>query len=509
VTLRASRGEPASVGEGTRQQPGSRRIGHLRDLLEHNVFVFVVFGVCVTLHTQLLRGEVAGDSWYTLLGGRLVERAGIPHNDTWTVLTLGREWIDEQWLAQLGFYRVWVAGGWGLALLGVVVLYLASFAALAATARHLGASDRAVAASSLVCYLVGVNNSVLRAQIPAYLLFALVLALLVTDARSPSRRVYLVFPLIALWANIHGSVVLGAGLVAMRGATVAGAGLRARSAPRTWLPRSLALLGLPWVCTLCSPYGLQLAHYYRSVLGSGELQQAVSEWAPPTLRSNPVFYALLLVAVWLLSRSGGATTAFERLALLVAGVLALDAERYVIWFALVGAVVLPLALNALWTPAPAPRRLRLNFFLAGVCLAVAITATVATAVRGDLWFERGYPSAAWRAVAAAARSDPKLRVFANEKYADWLLFEDPGLEGRVAYDIRFELLTSAEFASLVAFRNERGVDWQGAVHGYGLLVLDPSSDGESIDLFEHRPGATALFRSDDVVVLRRSGGSSA
>ncbi len=137
------RGGPA--GASGPQPAGSSRV---RDGLERNVFVLVVLGVCATVHTQLLRGELASDSWYTLLGGRMIDRTGIPHTDTWTVLTLGRRWVDQQWLAQLGFYRVWSAGGWGLALLSVLVLYLASFAVLAATARRLGASDRATSRSA-------------------------------------------------------------------------------------------------------------------------------------------------------------------------------------------------------------------------------------------------------------------------------------------------------------------------------------------------------------------------
>lgn len=498
-----SHGEPEQVRGGAGRAAQAARI---RDVLDANVFVLVILGICVTVQTQLLRGDVAGDSWYTLLGGRIIARFGLPHHDVWTVLTLGRVWVDQQWLAQLGFYGLWRAGGWSLALLAVVVFYLTAFATLALNARRLGASDRATAVSVLVAYLVGLDNSVLRAQIPAYALFAGVLALLVSDARNPSPRVYLVFPLLAVWANIHGSVVLGAGLVALRGATVAGGGLRARAAARTWLPRAAALLAVPWLCALVSPYGLGVVHYYHSVLGNHELQNAVSEWAPTTIRSAPVFFALLLVTVAIVSRSVAATTWFERIALTAMAVLAIDAGRYVVWFALVTAAVLPFALDALWAGSEAGRRVRLNVALAAASLLIGVGSAVAVAAHGRPWFERGYPPAAEAAVAAAARSDPKLLVYANERYADWLLFEDSALEGRVAYDIRFELLTASQFASLVAFRDEAGPGWQEAARGYGVLVLDPSSDGETIGLFEHRRGTRVLFASHEVVVLRRPSG---
>jgi hypothetical protein len=42
----------------------------------------------------------------------------------------------------------------------------------------------------------------------------------------------------------------------------------------------------------------------------------------------------------------------------------------------------------------------------------------------------------------------------DDLHADWLLWERPELAGRVAYDVRFELLTRAQLARVVAL--ERG-----------------------------------------------------
>jgi hypothetical protein len=476
----------------------------LRDALDRNVFAVLVLAVCGALHVQFVRGALGPDSWYTVLGGRIVSSSGLPRHDTLAILTHGRDWVDQQWLAHLGFYALWSAGGWRLALLSVVALYLAAFVVAAAAARRLGASDRSVAVIIVVCYVAGLANSALRAQIPAYLLFAFVLALLLADAERPSRRVYLVFPLLALWANVHGSVVLGAGLVALRGLTIAGSGLRAREAPRAWLPRAGALVVLPWLCTLVSPYGLALPHYYRSVLGNSAIEHAASEWGPTTFANSPVFVVLLLGGLWLVARSGAAATPFARLAVSGSGVLGLVAIRYVVWFALVAAAVLPVLLDAVWAPSSARRRAGVNIALASIAIAAAASLTAAVAAHGASWFERGYPGRAAGVVESAAAADPGLRVFADERYADWLLFEDPKLAGRVAYDVRFELLTSAQLSSLFHFRAEVGYDWQRAAAGYGLLVLDPGSDSGAVKLFEREPGSTVLYRDSNVVVLRRA-----
>ncbi len=352
--------------------------------------------------------------------------------------------------------------------------------------------------------MTGLANTVIRAQIWTYLVFAVLLALLLADVRRPSRRVFLVFPLLILWANLHGSVVVGAALVSLSGLTLAVSGIRSRSRGGLWW-RAAALVVLPWPCILVSPYGLALPGYYRSVLDNPTLSQSVSEWAGSTLRGQPVFFVVLLAGLWLATRSRSALTLFEQLAFWLCALLGLLAVRNIVWFALVAAAVLPAALDAAWSPSSAPRQKRINLALVGTAVAAALISLAGLASHADSWWERGYPRGALAAVAKAAKQDPSLRVFANERYADWLLFEDPALRGRVAYDIRFELLPKRTFKSIVTFRSEHGYDWQAVTRGYGLLVLDPAGDSGAVTLFEKLHGTRVLYHDRNVVVLRRAG----
>ncbi len=63
-------------------------------------------------------------------------------------------------------------------------------------------------------------------------------------------------------------------------------------------------------------------------------------------------------------------------------------------------------------------------------------------------------------------------MFADDRYADWLVWRQPQLAGRIAYDVRFELLTREQLEALVAFRGAAGDDWLAAVEGYDVLLLD-------------------------------------
>jgi hypothetical protein len=462
--------------------------------IDRNVFTISVLAALCAVQALLVHGAVVGDSWYTLVGGRLVAGHGLPSRDSLTLLTLGRIWPDQQWLGHLTIYGAWTAGGWGLVGVLSVVAYTGAFAITALGARLGGASDRSVAVVAAACFLVGVPNAAVRAQLLAYPLFAVVLALLLADVRRPSRRVYLVFPVLVLWANVHGSVVLGAALVALRGLVLAWSALRQRDL----VPRAAALVLAPWLCALASPYALVLPGYYRRLFDNPILAHSVSEWGPSSIRQQPVFFILLLAVLWLASRWSRALTPFAQLVLWVTALAGLLALRNQVWFALSAAAVVPAAFDAAWRPAATTRRRSLNVVLATTLIVAAAVLIGRDASRGAGWYQESFPSRA----AAAAASTPGAHVFATERYADWLLFTKPQLRGRIAYDIRFELLTKRQLQSIVDFRTEHGLDWQRAARGYRVLVLDPGEDGGAVRYYRGLHGTTVLFHDKHVIVLR-------
>jgi hypothetical protein len=484
----------------------SRALGRLRGLIEENALLSVVLMACVAMQAWWARGLVASDGWYTLLSGRTILHSGLPHHDNLMLLTAGQRWVDQQWLAHVVLYGIWSAGGWPLAALTIAALYLTALAIAAVTARRFGASDRSVAVVLVVCFVAGVTNTVFRAQVPAYPLFALVLVLLLADARRASRRVYLVLPVLVLWANVHGSVVIGAALVALRGLTIVAEELLARRPRGAWIGRAAVLAAAPWACLLASPYGLALPRYYESVLNNPTLSNSVTEWAAASFKNDPTYFVLLLPTLWLGGRSRGALTLFARLALALCALLGLLAVRNGVWFALAGAAILPATVDAAWPPAASVRRHSLNLALVSVGAIGALVGVITILVHERPWFERFYPQRAEQVVAAAARADPKLRVFADDRYSDWLVLEDPALKGRVAYDIRFEILTKSQLESIVRFAEVQGEDWQRVTRGYGLLLLEPHAEADAIKFFRREPGTKVLYRDSNAIVLRRASG---
>ena len=242
----------------------------------------------------------------------------------------------------------------------------------------------------------------MRTQSFALPLFAATLWLLLDDARRPSRRVFWTLPLLVLWANVHGSVLLGAGLVAL-------AGLVAMVKERRPTARGLALTFLPWACVFASPYATQLPAYYSKVLVGGDFSQLITEWAPTTLqRITVAFFILVLGGLWLLGRNGRTVPLFDQLAFLAMGVIAFQAIRNIAWFALVALAVLPPLLDRMRTRAEEPRRL--NRILALSLLGIAAVALGGVAAKPTSWFTHAFPaSAAKRRRAPPARTGSSLR----------------------------------------------------------------------------------------------------
>lgn len=451
------------------------------------------------------------DGWLALIAGRFIANHGIPQHDTLNVLTHGVRWVDQQWLAQLLMYELSRVGGLALCSLAYVGLSLAGISMAIAASLSLGGRERHVLlVLPVTAFLYFAGAFQIRTQGFAYPLFAATLWLLAADSRRPSRRAYLVFPLLVLWGNLHGSATLGVGLAVVYGLTLLVDDVRTAGWRRPWTrirPRTIAfLLGSP-LCLLVNPYGIGILKYYDATLLNSTFSKVVTEWQSVT--SIPAlavpFFALALATVWLLGRSGSKTRLFDQIVLLVLAVAAISAVRNVLWFGLGVLILVPGALATVVRPRPPlARRVKLNGALAGTALVVLAATTVAIALRPDSWFERQYDQRAANLVAADVATHPNLRVFAEIRYSDWLLWHDPALGGHLAYDTRLELLSNDQILSLAGLTELPTPGRGSLLTGYGLLVLDPTDQPETRDLLA-RPGTEVILRGRRVVIATRPG----
>jgi hypothetical protein len=182
--------------------------------------------------------------------------------------------------------------------------------------------------------------------------------------------------------------------------------------------------------------------------------------------------------------------------------------RNVLFFALCALVVVPLSLNI--GRGSAQRALdiargRINLALMTAALAALSIAVIATLVRPATQFEYSHQRAGvLTAVRSATGADPRLKVYADVRFADWLLWRDPALASRIANDARFELLTPAQTSRLLALNDAIGTNFKQAANGYRLIVLDRRYAPDTVSAFVHEPGARVLYDDGERIVLLRS-----
>ncbi len=475
--------------------------------LERNALYIAAFAAVVVMSAAGIPAHLSQDGWLAMVAGRIIAEHGIPHHDFLTVMAYGVPWHDQQWLAQLIIYELYQLGGMALFTIFYVVLTGLSFAGAIAVARSLGADDRHITWMLPIGGFFYLATAVsIRTQGFAYPLFVCTLWLLATAVRRPEdRRVYFVFPLLVLWANLHGSVTLGAAMAVIYGGLLLIEGFRAQRWRGLAHRRGLAfLIGGP-LCLLITPYGLSIIDYYRATLFNPEFSKLVTEWQPVTAYMILAVPLLLLIVgtVWAIGRSGSRTPAFDQLVLIVLALGAIFAVRNITWFGLAVMMLLPTTITGLVRhKPPAPRRTRLNLAIAWTSLALVLVAIVTTATRSASWFERTYPTRAVSVVEGVMARAPATKVFADVRYADWLVWHDPKLAGHIAYDTSFELLSDDQLSSLAHIGAALLPGSHSILAPYSLLVLNPADKGSNRIVLA-QTHAHVILRSKRVLIATK------
>ena len=497
---------PAGTGSSGHVQgpdPTPVRRGLVRRIAEEEYILIVLlagFGLIFLLIFP--PALIVNDTWLNLMAGREVVENGLPTRDEITVYGLGATWTDQQWLAQVFMYGVYSLGGFALLSIVTCAFVTGAFGLAAAASRSLGGGPRAIWLLFLPVFVAAAIGWTMRAQMLALPLYTGLLWLLASEARKPTRRVWLALPLLIVWANVHGSVALGALLVMLLAVYEL---IRNRGA--TWA-RDLALIGLAPLAVLATPYGLvDTARYYHLLLVDPPFAGRVTEWswpAPSWKLYIVAFYVLLGIAIPLVVLGRRRLTPFDFGVLAVTLVGALTAVRGIPWFAFACMVFVPVAIGqTLETKNAGEPRRGLNLAIA-TGLAVALLGVAGSLFTHDeAWFEEYWPREPVEAVRSELRPDD--RVFAPDRFSDWMLFKIPELRGRVAYDVRFELYPGDFYDRLQNYNYEDGANWKSFADGYRIVVVDETRSKSQTEDFLAEPGTRVIYRDDEITVVAREG----
>lgn len=450
--------------------------------------------------------QLYSDTYYDLYAGRYLTQHGIPHRNVFTVIAHGRPWIDQQWLAQLFYYRAWQLGGYAAMVILSLGLVSLGFVLFGALMLRRGVSPLRMCAWTSAAMAVSYGYATPRAQSFGYLFVPLVLWMVLgDDGRMRPRPVtWLSLPLLVVWANVHGSVLVGAGIVGLHAARRAWAAMRAR---RTSGTISYVLLGAgATVTVICTPYGLGVLGYYTSLIGNPVLIQNGGEWAPPdpAMPYSWAFYAVLVaiagavIVGWRRGARPHPELAVITLATLATAQLAF---RNVPWFGYAGCLLAAEMLGA----RSAPLTLAASFrrMLAGALAAFAVVTAIGLVRAPASDYEAWVPRRSIDVAAKFAARDPALRVISDQWSAAAMLWLHPAMLGRVAFDGRDEQYTQAEIAEIFAFAAAGTPHWQRALQGYNLVVVSRQWQPALADAMTRMSGWRLVYTDAAGVVLER------
>lgn len=269
----------------------------------------------------------SGDIYWLLAAGRELAHHGLTDTDPFRTLNEGREWNNQQWLAELFFYGVERVGGMRLVSLAHSLVLGASVLPVLLGSRTRRLPEVLVAWGLLVPLLVALLDP--RAAAFSLLFFALLIVLV--DGERKRWRVWLIPPMFVLWANVHGAILVGflfLALVVVGGALDARLGRRADAFEVRFLVFGLAL---PTI--LLTPITTGIFDYIEALSGNPLLPELTFEWDPTYEHPALLLYvaAVAAFAAYLL-RGHPAPRPLEPV-LVTAGfcILAVTATRHLVW----------------------------------------------------------------------------------------------------------------------------------------------------------------------------------
>jgi len=336
------------------------------------------------------------DTWVHLSLGRwMAENGQVPRANLLSYTQPERAAIDHQWLFQAGLYGLWRIGGLDAATLVKAAVVAAAFGVVLATARRKGSDFVVAAVIVLVAAGAARFRFTLRPQVVGLLLLALCAFVLECWRAGATRGLLALVPLQVVWANVHGSAILGIGLA---GGFAAGETIRAALARRmadvSPAPRGRHELAWLWgvafalvPLTLLNPGGAEIlslpfTHAGKQVAsGLKELLQDRAAVAWSDLGTRHACFAVLGVATL-----GSLVASISRRDVTEVGLClgalaaALFSERFIDLFAVAAAPIAARSLSTLFRR-PLSRIGRPLLYALGVA-ALAGVAVMATAASG-------------------------------------------------------------------------------------------------------------------------------
>lgn len=433
--------------------------------------------------------------WQVAVGRWIAEHGTVPTTDPFSFTMHGAHWIAFEWLSELAYAAAFAVGGWA----GVVILAAAAIALAFGLLTRLLLRDLAPTPALvfvLAALALAAPHMLARPHVLALPVMVAWAGALVRTMDQRSHPPYAALPLLVLWANLHGSVILGLGLI---GPAILESLLNEKQRS-TW-PRVI-LQWIPFVvlavlATCVTPYGAGSLLVPLKTFGLGDALKTIVEWRPQDFGHLDTFEILLLMGIFALSR--GITLPLVR-ALVVLGFLhfALAQARNADLLAILAPLYLAAPLARQFTSRQDDAIAGLPASARGLGLTAAAVAVIATGLALARTISPDIRNTPQAAIAAAgiAKSGPVLNDYA---FGGYLIYSGiaPFIDGRgELYGARFiNRYTQAVSLSDLP-------DFVKLLDQYGIRATLLSPHTPAVALLDRMPNWQRVY-SDDVAVVHK------
>jgi hypothetical protein len=433
---------------------------------------------------------VDGDTYLHLAAGRwILEHRQFIHSDFFSYTFAGTNWNDPEWLSEVAMAALYGLAGWsGLALLFSAAFGLTSFLIARYLLKFLNPLPAFVVLElSNYCIAAGQSSRPYALALPIMAVWTMSLLEARSKSRAPSSWL---LPLMTVWSNLHGSFLLGIGLV---GAFAAEAFFSAKqdrwSIARAWL----VFAGGSVIAAAINPNGISglvapIAFLQRPIL-SGMLDWASTSFS----RIGPFEISVLLLLGVCIIRPVRMSP-WRLLVLLGIVHMALSHRRHMNVFATVAPILLAEPLSHAFTKETSENGTVRTPTLAGVlavfaALMIAVV-RIATPNPQENIFS---PSKALEHVPAAIAAQP---VFNQDILGGFLIWH--GIKSFI--DSRQEMVTDAFFENytLMCSPDRAAIIRTFARYRVGWAIL--LSDNSANAILDTLPGWHVLYRDGYAVV---------
>jgi len=488
--------------------------------IEHLWALIAVFCAFVAVSTHPV---YPNDFWWHLQAGQEIAATGqIPTGETFSYTAGGQPYANyaAYWLAEWLFYRLYAWGDLPLIIFFHALLATVTYALLLWVSWQASGNWRLAAGVVLLAQTLGYAFWGVRPQALGFPLGAIYVAAIHAWRQRPRPWLLPLFPLaMVIWANCHGSYVMGLLLLGIwwmdETWQAIWQGPDRQSALRRISAPLLTTLASAAACLL-NPRGVGILAYVRDLSGNPIIQTLVTEWAPPSfgkVEGGLFLGALLLVAV-VLAVSPRRPGLHQILTFVAFGALALKTMRGVVWFSIAMAPVLAEHLAALADrhlirkrPArPMPGRRVVNYAFVVLLLCLSILASP--------WLKHLLPlPAAIQGLASANTPIEATRfllrerlpgpIFNNQAFGSYLIWAAQP-EYPVFFDTRLELY-SPEFARDYLAFAAAAYGWEEKLDSYGIntLMLSVAEDGKLLEAARASPEWRVVYEDAHAVLLVR------